>query len=194
MQGWYGWISTFWCLRKLPNVEHWILGLLKQIKATLLRLLYLVDGLGCSMCCSKKPSFSSSLAIHIIELVSKFVFGPFGVSNVQRGGHSFHRPSVEDLFLQPLPCWVLLFLLNVSQARSLASALALGWAQVMSRCALYIPQKFRAIPCVTLIGPIFSPFPFLIRGIWGLSCDRVTRDYKAVEGTLAPVLTWTQLT
>ena len=35
-QGWYGWISTLWCYRKLPDNGHWIPGLPKQIMATLL--------------------------------------------------------------------------------------------------------------------------------------------------------------
>ena len=36
VQGWYWWISTLWCHRKLPHAEHWIPGLLKQIMATLM--------------------------------------------------------------------------------------------------------------------------------------------------------------
>ena len=36
-QGWYGWISTFWCHRKPPYAEHWISGLPKQIMPTLVK-------------------------------------------------------------------------------------------------------------------------------------------------------------
>ena len=35
-QGWYGWISTFWCHSKLPYDGHSISGLPKQIMPTLL--------------------------------------------------------------------------------------------------------------------------------------------------------------
>ena len=34
-QGWYGWISTFWCHSKLPYDGQWISGLTKQIMPTL---------------------------------------------------------------------------------------------------------------------------------------------------------------
>ena len=37
-QGWYGWISTFWCHSKLPYDGHSIPGLPKQIMPTLLMI------------------------------------------------------------------------------------------------------------------------------------------------------------